>query len=267
DGRIILVAADGGQPGFSIGLSTFELAQAMARLGAVTAGAVDSGSSVSLAFDGTLLDRPAVPDGAPVKEALVVQYFGVYAPDPPLPLVNGTPTRSSEALSYKLVRPSTVTAQLVGPDTVTHVLESGVQHEPGTYTFPTSSFDAEGTWRWEVSATDDLGRTSTIERTFRYDRTLESVVAPKGASGTAALAITLARPAKVAVRMKTTGGRVVATLPARQLPTGTPSVQWDGLRSTNTRAPTGGYVAQAFATSEVGTSDLSTSFAFRRVPA
>ena len=37
DGRIVLVAVDGGQPGYSVGMTTYELAQTMVRLGAVTA--------------------------------------------------------------------------------------------------------------------------------------------------------------------------------------------------------------------------------------
>ena len=37
DGRVILVAVDGRQPGYSVGLTNFELAQTMVRLGAVTA--------------------------------------------------------------------------------------------------------------------------------------------------------------------------------------------------------------------------------------
>ncbi|MDX6539161.1 MAG: hypothetical protein QOI71_771, partial [Gaiellales bacterium] len=50
DGRVILVAVDGRQPGYSVGLTSFELAQSLQRLGAVTGSAVDSGGSVSLAF-------------------------------------------------------------------------------------------------------------------------------------------------------------------------------------------------------------------------
>ena len=34
---MILVAVDGGQPGYSVGMTTYELAQTMARLGAVDA--------------------------------------------------------------------------------------------------------------------------------------------------------------------------------------------------------------------------------------
>ena len=43
DGRIVLVAVDGNQPGYSAGMTSFELAQTLQRLGAVTAAAVESG--------------------------------------------------------------------------------------------------------------------------------------------------------------------------------------------------------------------------------
>ena len=45
DGRIVLVAVDGGQPGYSAGMTSFELAQTLQRLGAVTAAAVESGAA------------------------------------------------------------------------------------------------------------------------------------------------------------------------------------------------------------------------------
>src|SRR5256714_6420870 len=147
DGRIILVAVDGSQPGYSVGLTSFELAQTLARLGAVTASAVDSGGSVPVAFDGQLLHRPRDTGGErAIKEALLIQYYGVYAAPPPLALLNGDPGKAAEPLSYKIVRPSKVTAQLIGPDSVPRPLEADVQHDPGTYPFTYSTFDQEGTW-------------------------------------------------------------------------------------------------------------------------
>ena len=59
DGRVLLVAVDGGEPGYSAGMTSFELAQTLQRLGAVTASAVESGGAVTAAFDGRLLDRPS----------------------------------------------------------------------------------------------------------------------------------------------------------------------------------------------------------------
>ena len=45
-----------------------------------------------------------------------MQYFGVYAPPVPLPLLTGEAGKTQEHLSYKIVRPSLVTAELIGPD-------------------------------------------------------------------------------------------------------------------------------------------------------
>ncbi len=265
DGRIILVAVDGDQPGYSVGLTSFELAQTMVRLGAVTASAVESGPDVTVAFDGQLLNKPSNPGSErAVKEALLVQYFGVYAPPLPLPLLTGEAGKTQEQLSYKIVRPSLVTAELIGPDLQPRVLEAGVQHDPGSYSFTYSTFDQEGTWHWNVTATDDLKRTSTIDRAFRYDTTLRGLSAPKLARGTAAIRFTLSRPATVKLRIETPTGVLVREVAPVSLQAGAQSVVWDGRLPHGTRAYGGSYVAHVFVTSSVGTSDLSVPFSFRR---
>ncbi|HZQ80439.1 MAG TPA: phosphodiester glycosidase family protein [Gaiellaceae bacterium] len=263
DGRIVLVAVDGDQPGYSSGLSTFELAQTMTQLGAVTASAVGSGTAVTEAFDGQLLDRPSAGQ-QPVKEGLLVEYFGVYASALPVPVVNGDPGQTTEPLSYKIVRPSTVTAKLVAPDGTSDVLENAVQHVPGSYTFTAPALTVEGTWHWNVTATDDTGQTSTIDRTFRYDTTLSGLTAPKVATGTAAIRFTLSRPATVKLQVETQSGIVIETLPTASLQAGAQSLTWDGTLTTGTRAYAGTYVAHVFVTSSVGTSDLSVPFSYKR---
>jgi len=133
DGRIILVAVDGGQPAYSVGMTNFELAQTLVRLGAVTGMALDSGGSTTMAFDGTLLNRPSGPE-RPISTALQFQYTGVYvgpAVAAVVPAGNGVTARVS--LRYKLVRPSTVTVRLVAPDgSLAYDEESGAKR-PGTY--------------------------------------------------------------------------------------------------------------------------------------
>src|SRR4029079_11193240 len=52
DGRILLVAVDGRQPGYSVGLTNWELAQALVRLGAVTGMALDSGGPATMGVHG-----------------------------------------------------------------------------------------------------------------------------------------------------------------------------------------------------------------------
>jgi hypothetical protein len=264
DGRIVLLAVDGSQPGYSVGLSSFELAQALARLGAVSGAALAPGAAVTAAFDGRLLNRPSGGTERAVKEALLVEYFGVYAPPPALALLTGDPGRTQEALAYKLVRPSTVTAQLVGPDGTPHVLESGVQKGPGTYTTTFATFDQEGTWHWNVVAIDDLGRQSSVDRTFRYDTTMRSLVVPRAARGALTIRFVLSRPAQVRLQIETPAGVVVRVLPAASLGAGAQAVLWDGRLPLGTRAFAGTYVAHLFVTSAVGTSELTAAFGYRR---
>jgi Phosphodiester glycosidase/FlgD Ig-like domain len=258
DGRVVLVAVDGGQPGYSVGLTSFELAQALVGLGAVSASAVDAGGVVGMAFDGQLLNHPSGGE-RPVKEALVVQYFGVYAPPLPVALVNGEAGRTAEPLSYKLVRRSTVTAQLVGPDGTAHPLEAAVVHDPGSYAFSSPPFDREGTWHWNVAATDDLGRPSTIDRTFRYDTTLRAVRGIRNG-----VSLTLTRPALVHVQVETRAGLAIDAFHDDDRPAGTYTLSWDGKLAAGVRAQSGTYVAHISVTSDVGTSDLTQPFRFTR---
>ena len=160
------------------------------------------------------------------------------------------------------MRPSTVTASLVGPDGVPRAVETGVAHPPGVYTFPYSAFDSEGSWQWHVVATDDLGRFSTADRTFRFDTTLRGLTVSSGGGGATAR-FTLSRPARVRLQIETTTGVALRTLPAVSLGAGARSLRWDGRLPLGTRAYAGTYVAHVFVASDVGASDLSVSFSFR----
>ena len=141
-------------------------------------------------------------------------------------------------------------------------LEAGVAHQPGTYDISYSSFDAEGDWHWQVTATDDLGRVSTIDRPFRYDTTLRAL-GVAGAQGSATARFALGRAATVRLRIETMRGVTVRLLPAVQLGVGLQRLTWDGRLRGGARAPSGTYVAHVFASSDVGASDLSATFALR----
>ncbi len=156
-----------------------------------------------------------------------------------------------------------MTAELIGPDGVAHVVESGVAHPPGTYSNSVADFDAEGDWHWNVTATDDLHHVSTIDRTFRVDSTLRGLGAPALARGKASIRFVLGRAATVVLRIETTGGVTVRALPAMQLQPGTQRLTWDGKLAGGAHAPAGTYVADVFARSEIGTSDLRATFIFR----
>ena len=195
DGGIVFVTTDGRQPGLSVGMTNFELAQTLVRYGVVRGMALDGGGSSTMAFEGTVLNSPSDGRERAVSTALMLQYYGVYAP-PPLEAVvspNGDGVAEEQRLSYKVVRPSTVTASLTAPDG-TIAWQQLVAREPGTYDVafpppapapapPTEGVPApptepivpsEGRWTLTVSGTDDQGLSSATTRRFAVNSTLAS---------------------------------------------------------------------------------------------
>lgn len=213
DGRILLVVTDGRQAGYSTGMTTFELAQTMARLGAVSASALDAGGSSTLAFDGQLLNRPSDPGGErQISTALMLMYYGVVAAPPAERVVspNGDGVAEAQQLSYKIVRPSSVTVTLTAPDgsiawTETADRTSGTygvafpppppptepvpppappasaSKGPGSKTRPPAipprlgQAYQEGRWRLDVSSVDDQGQSSADRQPFTVNNTLGSL--------------------------------------------------------------------------------------------
>jgi hypothetical protein len=280
DGRIVLVAVDGRQPGYSVGLTNFELAQALVRLGAVTGMALDSGGSTTMAFDGALLNRPSDGRERRISTALMFLYRGVFAPEPPaLVSPNGDGVDETPALAYRLVRPSTVTVTLRAPDGSTPVSTTAEQ-PPGTYpvAFPATAeagaadvgAAAPGTWTFEVKAADDLGQPSSITRSFVVDDTLGFLRVPKLRAvppGGREIAIgwRLSRPARVAVTVLDEAGRVVrrglAVPAAREA--GDQRVTWDGL-GTGGKRIAGRFNVRVAATSSLGRSELAAPITIRK---
>jgi hypothetical protein len=277
DGGIILVAVDGRQPGYSTGLTNFELAQTMVRLGAETASALDAGGSTTMAFDGELLNRPSDPGGErAVADGLFVFYYGVHAPPPAQTVLspNGDGVAEVQSLSYKVVRPSTVSASLIGPDRIPRQTQTG-QREPGTYRLTWSgrtaggAAETEGRWRWVINATDDRGQQSSVERSFDLNTTLgylkvrpsRVVVHRRGAN--LRVGFRLSHPALVTVTIETASGARVRTIRQR-LPAGQMSIRWDGRYANGVRAFTGPYVARVQTSNSFGRAALERRFSVRR---
>jgi len=294
DGGILLVTTDGRQPGFSVGMTNFELAQALVRLGAVRGMALDGGGSSTLAFEGTVLNSPSDGKERAVSTALMLQYFGVYAP-PPLEAVmspNGDGVADEQRLSYKVVRPSTVTATLTAPDGTVAWQEPGIAREPGAYdvAFPPASasppppegqppptpqpvLPAEGRWTFTVSATDDQGLSSTATRRFAVNSTLGSLrvsparVVVRNTGGRVDIRWSQARPARVRVTVETPEGIVVRTVSNVAAQPGDQAVAWDG-RAANRKLVAGGrYVVRLAATNELGSVSLTQPLTVSRVKA
>jgi hypothetical protein len=273
DGRVLMVVTDGRRPGYSVGMTNFELAQTMVRLGAVTATAFDGGGSSTLAFDGRLLSRPSDRSGErPVSNALQLMYYGVYSPAPaPVISPNGDGyLETQRELSYKVVRKSTVTATLFAPDGSAAFTET-LEREPGTYPVPFDAAEpAEGRWRLEVSATDDLGRPSTATQLFRVNNTLgfprlsrRNLIVGQGRKQRINAGVTLTRAARVVATVETRSGVQVATIAIRRLPAGRYSASWRGTTRGGRFFVYGGmYQVRFRATNALGTVDV-VSKAFR----
>jgi len=272
DGRILLVTAEGGGSAYSAGMTNYELASAMARLGAVTAMGLGSGTPAGMAFDGTLLTRPAKAE-LPISDALVLSYNGVYAALPSADVVspNGDGVDDSETFSYKLVVPAQVTASLTGPGGAQITLAQDAE-QPGLHTVTWNGQPStEGQWKLNVSAADAQGRTTTAERPFLLDDTLGALQAspvnahidPKS-HGILTATFQLVHPAKVMATIETRTGIVLATLVNAKMQPGTQKVLWDGRLWTGSLAFTGAYQVHVVAANSIGTVALIAPFVARR---
>jgi flagellar hook assembly protein FlgD len=277
DGRVLLVTAEGGSSAYSAGMTNYELAVALARLGAVTAMGLGTGAPAAMAFDGSLLTRPTSAVEQPLSDALLLSYNGVYAALPGVPVVspNGDGVDDAQTFAYKLLRPSTVTATLTGPDRGTRTLVQEAE-QPGVHTIAWNAETAagtpevEGAWKFTVTAVDDQGRTTSADRQFAVNDTLGSLEATpvaaqlRAAQNALTAAFQLAHPATVTATIETRTGIVIATLLDAKLQPGPQQVLWDGRTWTGALAFTGAYQVRVVAQNSTGTVSLVAPFTARR---
>jgi Phosphodiester glycosidase/FlgD Ig-like domain len=265
DGRLIFVVADG-RSSASAGLTNYQLARQMVRLGAVTAMSLDGGGSSTLAFDGRVLNRPS--DGAPraVAGGLFLFYHGIYAPWPSRGLItpNGDGISERTTLTAKVVRPSLVDLKLLRPDgTLAWRYRQSVA--PGKIRrivgFPGMR---DGNWRWAVQATENAsGRVSTMTRSFKVNRTLGHLrlsrellwVFPRR-NARVFISVVLARQARVGVVVLTRSGEARRILFQGDRGRGKHVWSWDGRRPAGVFVPNGTYVIRVRATNSLGTLTL-----------
>jgi hypothetical protein len=268
DGRIVLVTVDGRRAGYSVGMTNFELALLLMRLGVWTGSALDGGGSSTMAYDGTLLSRPSDPGGErSIAESLSLFYYGVHVPELPLDVVspNGDNVNDRLTFAYKIVRPSTVNARLIAPGGSELPLDVGPKTAVGTYRFPLAATAPEGTWRFVVDSTDDAGRASQAERSFSLNNTLASLTAGSvRRGGTVRGSFTLSRPAQVRGTILTASGSTLRTLPARSLATGPGTITWNGRSTYGSLVRAGRYQLRVTASNTVGTVSLTAPFTISR---
>jgi len=282
---------DGRQPGYSIGMTNFELAQALVRLGAVTGMALDSGGSATMAFDGTLLNRPSEPE-RPISTALLFQYTGVFV-QPAVAVVSpdGDGVADKQSLRYKVVRPSTVEVKLLRPDgTVGY--QASVIRQPGRYAvaFPPvapvtpvvpsptsrgvaarSAGPAQGQWKLTVTATDDIGQSSEMTQAFLVNTTIgflatnpsKLFLPPRGRDMRIKWKQT--KTARVTVTVETRAGEVLRTLAKRSYTAGVRGVTWNGLDRKKKAVKGGTYVVRVVGRNAIGELDLARNVRVQRV--
>jgi exopolysaccharide biosynthesis protein len=292
DGSLLFVATDGRQPGYSVGMTNFELAQTLVRLGAVRGMALDGGGSSTLAFEGEVLNQPSDGRERMVSNALMLQYFGAYTPPPAEQVVspNGDGVAETQELAYKVVRPSNVVVTLTAPDGTVAFTETSAR-DPGRYEIafppppavppqpepgqpapppPAPEPPGEGRWTLSVSATDDQGLTSSSARRFFVNSTLgflraepaRLVLPPRGASTT--IRWTQARAARVRVSVRTIDGVLIRVPASRRIEAGEQSVTWNGRQASGRLAAGGRYVVVVEAVNELGTVTLERELTVRR---
>ena len=266
DGRIMFVVADG-RSSVSRGLTNWELAQQLARLGAVTAMSLDGGGSSTLSFNGRVLNRPADGHARRVAGGLFLFYHGIYAPMASRGLItpNGDAISERTTLSAKVVRPSVLDLKLLRPNgSVAWRARRGSQ--PGTFRKVVGSpVMGDGTWRWVVQATENAsGRVSTMTRSFKVNRTLGHLrlsrerlrVVPRRTARVFVSAV-LKRQARVGVAVLTRSGQVRKILYQGARGRGRHVWSWDGRRIGGVLVPGGTYVIRIRATNAFGTVTLT----------
>ena len=254
-------------------MTSYELAVALVRLGAITGMALGGGAPSSMAFDGTLLTQPLNGKEAPISDALLLSYNGVYAAPPTTNVVspNGDGVDDTQTFSYKLLQPSVVSATLQGPGGKVTLAQDTEQ--AGLHTITWDGQPAtEGSWKFVIAATDvNQGHATTAERAFVLDNTLASLqVTPSVATlrpkapGLLAATFELAHPATVTATIETRSGIVIATLLRAKLQPGPQKVLWNGRTGTGALAFGGAYQVHVVATNSIGKAALTAPFTAHR---
>jgi flagellar hook assembly protein FlgD len=209
-----------------------------------------------MAFDGALLTRPTGASEQQISDALLLSYSGVYAAPPSSATLspNGDGVDDLATFTYKLVRPSNVTALVQGPGGTSVTLAQDAE-QPGIHTLQWDGKNVEGTWRFLVTAVDDRGRTTSADRQFSVNQTLGSLQVERRGKGLTA-SFQLEHPATVTVTVEKPNGIVVATLLSKKLDSGSQTATWTGT------APAG-YRVRVVASNTIGEATLLTALTAR----
>jgi len=239
--------------------------------------AFDGGGSTTVAFDGAVLNTPSDGVERAVGNALMVAYTGAFAPNPRYGVLspNGDGVAEKQQLAYKVVRPSTVSVSLVGPDGSTAWKDEG-QRDPGTIRvrLAPARLASEGTWTWTVTAVDAEGVESTSSRTFAVNNTLgflrlssPRLRVPAKRPAEVAVSFQLAHQAGVTATVVDRAGALVRRLHRRTVEPGKVVVVWNGRDRRGRRVASGRYEVRVAARNDIGEVALERALVVKQLPA
>jgi len=264
----LLVTVEG--PGQrSPGITVPQQADLMARLGARTAIAMDSGGSSQMIVNGA----DVMPWSSPreISTAAVVRYAGVRVSRLAAPISpNGDGVDDTVHAGITVPSPGTLVVALGAAhrrtltlfDGAVAAVPTGVGLNPARLGLP------DGSYRLTATLTTTTGAVSRDTRVVVVDRTLGHLVARRlirrGAPHEQII-FRLARAATVTVRITTRAGRLLAVpLSRRRLGAGSHAVVWNQRHGRS--LVSGGAVVTVTATTALGTHGLTEPIALARAP-
>jgi hypothetical protein len=268
NGIDLLVTAEGPGQG-SPGITVPQQADLMARLGARTAIAMDSGGSSQMIVNGADVMPWASPRA--ISTAAVVRYAGVRVNTLAAPISpNGDGVGDAANVGITVPSSGTLVVTLGAARRRPLTLFAGavpavptaVGLDPARLGVP------DGSYRLTATLTTTTGAVSRDTRAVIVDRTLGHLVARRLIRRRAPkeqIAFRLARAATVTVRFTTRAGRLLASpLRRRRLAAGPHALVWNQRRGRT--LVSGGVVITVTATTALGAHGLTESIALARAP-
>ena len=268
NGTDLMVSAEGPGQG-SPGITVPQQADLMARLGARTAIAMDSGGSSQMIVNGADVMPWAQPRA--ISTAAVVQYAGVRLLPLTVPLSpNGDGVEDRADIPVLIPSPGTLQVTLTAAGRPSRMLlERAVPAVPLEVPIdPLRLGIPDGTYHLSAALTTVMGAVSRDTQVIVVDRTLGSLHARPLVSHhrpELQVGFRLARAAAVTVRVTTRAGRLIAVLLGpRRLTAGAHGLVWNQRRGRGTVS--GGVDVVVQAASAVGTHGLVVPVGLLRAP-
>ena len=150
-----------------------------------------------------------------MKEGLLVQYFGVYAPPPSVADARqGRTRRPASSSAYTVVAAVDRDRGRRRPERRRASDRQRRAGSPASIRSRGTAYDTEGTWHWNVKATDDQSRTSIADQIVPVrPHALGAQGAEVVERRRLKVRFTLSRPARVTLQIETSSGRLVVTNP------------------------------------------------------